>query len=68
MKRTRNGCCSAMYTLCVDAIAPLSRIMRRLDGCRNLICPGIQPTAVRYLCVPAFVRMQGVFCAVDGVS
>ena len=68
VKKTRNGCCSEVYMLSGNAIAPLSRVMRRLDGCQDLLCPGIQPTVVRYLCVLAFVRMQGVFCAVDGVS
>ena len=68
VKRTRNGCCSEVYTLFGDAVALLSRVMHCLDSCRDLLCPGIQPTAVRFLCVPTFVRMQGVFCAVDGVS
>ena len=67
VKRTLNGCCSKVYTLSGDAVAQLSRVMHRLDGCRDLICPGIQPIAVRYLCMPAFVRMQGVFCTVDRV-
>ena len=67
VKRTRNGCCSEVYLLSRDAIAPLSRVMRRLDGCRDFLCPGIQPTVVRYLCVLAFVKKQGV-CGVDGVS
>ena len=56
-----------MYPLSGDALAPLFRVMRRLDGCRDLLSPGIQPTAVRFLCVPVFVRMQGVFCGMDGV-
>ena len=68
VKRTRNGGCSEVYPLSRDALASLSRVMRRLDSCRDLLYPGIQPTAVRYLCVLAFVRMQGVFCGVDGVS
>ena len=68
VKRTRNGGCSEVYLLSGDALAPLSGVMRRLDSCRDLLCPGIQPTAVRFLCVPTFVRMQGVFCDVDGVS
>ena len=68
VKRTRNGGCSEVYPLSGDAFAPLSRVMRCLDGCRDLLCPGIQPTVVRYLCVPAFMRIQGVFCGVDGVS
>ena len=29
VKRTRNSCCSRVYTLCGDALAPLSRVMRR---------------------------------------
>ena len=68
VKRTRSGWCSKVYTQSEDAVAPLSRVMHRRDGCRDLICPGIQPIAMCYLCVPPFVRMQGVFCAVDGVS
>ena len=57
VKRTRNGGCFEVYPLSGDALVLLSRVMLRLDGCRDLLCPGIQPTAVRYLCVPAFVRM-----------
>ena len=68
VKRMKNGWCSEVYTLFGDAVAPLSRVMHRSDGCRDLICPGIQPTVVHYLCVPLFIRMQGVFCAVDRVS
>ena len=68
VKRTRSGWCSKVYTLSGDAVALLSRVMHRFDCYRDLICPGIQPTAVRYLCVPPFINMQGVFCAIDGVS
>ena len=57
VKRMRNGWCSEVYTQSGDVVAPLSRVMHRSDGCRDLICPGIQPTAVHYLCVPPFVRM-----------
>ena len=60
VKRTRNGRGSQVYTVCGDAVAPLWRVMRRLRGCRDRICPGIQPTPVRYLCVPPFLTMQGV--------
>ena len=67
VKRTRNGGCSEVYPLSRDALAPLFRVMSRLDGCRDLLCPGIQPIAVRFLYVLAFVRIQGVFCGMDGV-
>ena len=60
VKSTRDGWGSEVYTVCGDAVAPLQRVMRRLRGCRDRICPGIQPTPVRYLCVPPFVTMQGV--------
>ena len=56
-----------MYPLSGGALAPLFRVMRRLDGCRDLLCPGIEPTAVRFLCGSTFVRMQGVFCGMHGV-
>ena len=28
VKRTRNSCCSRVYTLCGDAVVPLSRVIR----------------------------------------
>ena len=65
--RTRNGGCSEVYPLSGGALAPLFRFMLRLDGYRDLQSPGIQPTAVRFLCVPTFVRMQGFFFGMDGV-
>ena len=61
VERTRNGWCSEVYTLSGDAVALLSRVMHRSDGCRDLICPGIQPTAVRYLCVPLVSQDAGGF-------
>ena len=61
VKRTRNARGSQVYTVCGDAVAPLWRVMRRLRGCWDRICPGIQPTPLRYLCVPPFLTMQGVF-------
>ena len=60
MKSTRDGWGSEVYTVCGDAVAQLRRVMRCLRGCRDRICPGIQPTPVRYLSVPPFVRIQGV--------
>ena len=61
VKRTRNSWCSEVYTLSGDDVAPLSRVMRRLGSCRDLICPGIQPTSVRYLCVPLVSEDAGGF-------
>ena len=68
VKRTRNDGCSEVYQLSGDALAPVFRVMHRLDGCGDLLCPGIEPTAVRFLCGPAFVRIQGIFCGMHGVS
>ena len=39
-----------------DALGPLFRVSLCLDGCADLLCLGIQPTAVCFLFVPAFVR------------
>ena len=68
VKRTRNAWGSQVYTVCGDAVAPLWRVMRRLHGCRDRICPGIQPTPLHYLCVPPFPTMQGVFLCCRRVS
>ena len=57
VKTTRNGSCSVVYPLSGDALAPVFRVMRRLDGCGDLLCPGVEPTARRFLCGLAFVRM-----------
>ena len=54
VKKMRNGWCPEVYTLCGDAVASLSRVMRCLGSCPDLICRGIQPTTVRYMCVPPF--------------
>ena len=68
VKRTRNAWGFQVYTVCGDAVAPLWRVMRRLRGYRDHICPGIQPIPLRYLCVPPFVTMQGVFLCCRRVS
>ena len=68
VKRTTNTGCSEVYPLSGGALALLFRISLCLDGCADLVCPGIQPTAVRFMFVPMFVRTQGVFCGMDGVS
>ena len=68
VKRTRNGGCSVVYPLSGDALAPVFRVMRCLDGCGDPLCPGVELTAGRFLCGPAFVRMQGVFSGMYGVS
>ena len=68
VKRTTNAGCSEVYPLSGGASASLFRISLRLDGCVDLLCLGIQPTAVCFLFVLAFVRTQGVFCGMDGVS
>ena len=68
VKRTRNSGCSEVYPLSGDALAPVFRVMRCLDSCGDLLCPKIEPTAVRFLCGTAFVRMQGVFCGMHEVS
>ena len=41
VKRRRNGCCSEVYPLSKDAVAPLSRVMRRLKRLSR-------PTLFRY--------------------
>ena len=68
VKRTRNGGCCEVYPLFGGALALVFRVMRRLDGCEDLLCPGIEPTAVRFLWRPAFMRIQGVFCSMHGES
>ena len=68
VKRTTNAGCFEVYPLSGGALASLFRVSLRLDGCADLLCPGIQPTVVRFLVVLAFVRTQGVFCGMDGVS
>ena len=68
VKRTRNGGCSVVYPLFGDALALVFRIMCRLDGCRDLLYPGVEPIAGRFLCGPAFMRMQGVFSSMQRVS
>ena len=50
VKRTRNGWGSEVYTVCGDAVAPLWRVMHRLCGCRDRICPSIQPTRALPVC------------------
>ena len=57
VKRTRNGGCSVVYPLSGDALAPMFRVMRRLDSCGDLLCAGVEPTVGRFLCGGAFVRM-----------
>ena len=68
VKRTRNGGCSEVYPLSGDALALVFRVMRRLDNCGDLLCPGIEPTAVHFLWGPTFMRMQGIFCGMHEVS
>ena len=68
MKRTMNAGCSKVYPLFGGALVPLFRVKLCLDGCADLLCPSIQPIAVHFLFVPAFVRTQGAFCGMDGVS
>ena len=68
VKRIRNGGCSVVYLLSGDALALVFKIMRRLNGCGDLLCAGVEPTARRFLCGRAFVRMQGVFSGMHGVS
>ena len=45
VKRTRNGGCSVVYPLSRDALVPVFRVMRRLDGYGDLLCTGVEPTA-----------------------
>ena len=66
MKRTRNGGCSVVYPLSGDALAPVLRIMRRLDSCGDLLCVGVEPTTGRFLCGQAFVRMQNLILNILG--
>ena len=47
VKRTRNSGCSVVYPLSRDALALVFRVMRRLDGCGDLLCAGVEPTAGR---------------------
>ena len=68
VKRRTNAGYFEVYPLSRGALTPVFRISLCLDGCADLLCPGIQPTAVRFLFVPAFVRTQGVFCGMDRVS
>ena len=51
VKRTRNAGSSKVYPLSGGALAPLFKVMLRLDGCWDLLCSGIQPNAVRFLVV-----------------
>ena len=68
MKRTRNGACSVVYPLSGKALAPVFTVMRRFDGCGDLLCVGVEAIAGRFLCGRVFVRMQGVFSGMHGVS
>ena len=68
VKRTRNSACSVVYPLSGDALAPVFTVMRRFDGCGDLLCAGVEATAGCFLCGRAFVRMQGVFSGMHGVS
>ena len=68
VKKRTNAGCSEVYPLSGGALASLFRVSLCFDGCADLLCRGIQPTAMRFLFVPAFVTTQGVLCGMDGVS
>ena len=57
-----------MYPLSGDALAPVLTVMRRFDGCGDLLCAGVEATGGRFLCGRAFLMMEGVFSGMHGVS
>ena len=50
VRRTRNGASCVVYPLSGDALAPVLTVMRRLDGCGDLLCAGVEATGGRFLC------------------
>ena len=49
VSRMRNGASCVVYPLSGDALAPVLTVMRRFDGCGDLLCASVEATGGRFL-------------------